>query len=72
MAGFLGTLFTGRVALNLALPNQAQWGRAQTLFGKGLEGVFACGDVARLGGSVSLAVGDGTMAGVAAHRSLLF
>lgn len=35
-------------------------------------GVFACGDVTRLGGSVSLAVGDGTMAGVAAHRSLIF
>ncbi|MBC9228668.1 NAD(P)/FAD-dependent oxidoreductase [bacterium SPL81] len=35
-------------------------------------GIFACGDVARLGGSVSLAVGDGTMAGVAAHRSLIF
>ncbi|ENU30081.1 hypothetical protein F991_01878 [Acinetobacter sp. CIP-A165] len=37
-----------------------------------VAGVFACGDVARLGGSVSLAVGDGTMAGVAAHRSLIF
>ncbi|ATZ67103.1 NAD(P)/FAD-dependent oxidoreductase [Acinetobacter haemolyticus] len=37
-----------------------------------ISGVFACGDVARLGGSVSLAVGDGTMAGVAAHRSLVF
>lgn len=37
-----------------------------------VEGIFACGDVARLGGSVSLAVGDGTLAGVAAHRSLIF
>lgn len=37
-----------------------------------IAGIFACGDVARLGGSVSLAVGDGTMAGVAAHRSLIF
>ncbi|MCH7336778.1 NAD(P)/FAD-dependent oxidoreductase [Acinetobacter sp. NIPH 2699] len=37
-----------------------------------VAGIFACGDVARLGGSVSLAVGDGTMAGVAAHRSLIF
>lgn len=34
--------------------------------------VFACGDAARLGGSVPLAVGDGTMAGLAAHRSLVF
>ncbi|MBJ8416987.1 NAD(P)/FAD-dependent oxidoreductase [Acinetobacter courvalinii] len=37
-----------------------------------VAGIFACGDVARLGGSVSLAVGDGTLAGVAAHRSLIF
>ncbi|MBH2001351.1 MAG: NAD(P)/FAD-dependent oxidoreductase [Moraxellaceae bacterium] len=37
-----------------------------------VTGVFACGDVARLGGSVPLAVGDGMMAGVAAHRSLIF
>ncbi|MFV5263187.1 NAD(P)/FAD-dependent oxidoreductase [Acinetobacter courvalinii] len=37
-----------------------------------IAGIFACGDVARLGGSVSLAVGDGTLAGVAAHRSLIF
>lgn len=35
-------------------------------------GIFACGDVARLGSSVPLAVGDGTMAGAAAHRSLIF
>ncbi|WP_315126707.1 NAD(P)/FAD-dependent oxidoreductase [Comamonas antarctica] len=34
--------------------------------------VFACGDAARFGGSVPLAVGDGTMAGLAAHRSLVF
>lgn len=37
-----------------------------------VEGVFACGDAARAAGSVALAVGDGAMAGVAAHRSLLF
>lgn len=35
-------------------------------------GVFACGDVARPAGSVALAVGDGAMAGAAAHRSILF
>lgn len=34
--------------------------------------VFACGDAALFGGSVPLAVGDGTMAGLAAHRSLVF
>ena len=33
--------------------------------------VFACGDVARAAGSIALAVSDGSMAGVAAHRSLI-
>ena len=37
-----------------------------------VRGVFACGDVARPAGSVALAVGDGAMAGAAAHRSILF
>ncbi len=37
-----------------------------------VPGVFACGDAARLAGNVAMAVGDGTMAGVAAHRSLMF
>lgn len=36
------------------------------------RGVFACGDIARPAGSVALAVGDGAMAGTAAHRSLMF
>lgn len=37
-----------------------------------ISGVFACGDIARATGSVTLAVGDGAMAGVGAHRSLIF
>ncbi|MGB7196617.1 MAG: NAD(P)/FAD-dependent oxidoreductase [Collimonas pratensis] len=37
-----------------------------------VPGVYACGDAARAGGSLPLAVGDGTMAGVAAHQSLIF
>jgi thioredoxin reductase len=37
-----------------------------------VPGVFACGDLARGAGSVPLAVGDGALAGVAAHRSLMF
>lgn len=37
-----------------------------------VPGVFACGDIARPAGSLALAVGDGTMAGVAVHRSLIF
>jgi thioredoxin reductase len=37
-----------------------------------VPGVFACGDVARAAGSVSLAVGDGALAGTAVHQSLVF
>jgi thioredoxin reductase len=36
-----------------------------------VPGVFACGDIARPAGSVSIAVGDGAMAGTAAHQSLI-
>lgn len=37
-----------------------------------VPGVFACGDVARAPHSVSLAVGNGAMAGAQVHRSLLW
>ncbi|RTZ41570.1 NAD(P)/FAD-dependent oxidoreductase [Candidimonas sp. SYP-B2681] len=37
-----------------------------------VSGVFACGDAARPSGSVALAIGDGALAGVAAHLSLVF
>jgi thioredoxin reductase len=37
-----------------------------------VPGVFACGDAARMAGNVAIAVGDGAMAGAAAHRSLMF
>jgi thioredoxin reductase len=37
-----------------------------------MPGVFACGDAARPLASVALAVGDGNLAGVGAHRSLMF
>lgn len=37
-----------------------------------VPGVFACGDAARAAGNVALAVGDGAMAGAAAHRRLMF
>lgn len=33
--------------------------------------VFACGDAARAAGSITLAVADGAMAGIAAHRSTM-
>ena len=41
MAGFLGTLFTGRVALNLALPSASEFNRASSLFGRSVEGLMA-------------------------------
>lgn len=37
-----------------------------------VPGIFACGDVARAPHSVSLAVGNGAMAGVQIHRSLFW
>lgn len=37
-----------------------------------VPGAFACGDVARMPHSVSLAVGDGAWAGASIHRSLVF
>lgn len=37
-----------------------------------VAGIFACGDVARAPHSVSLAVGNGAMAGAQVHRSLLW
>lgn len=46
--------------------------RTDALKQTSVPGVFACGDAARIGGSVALAVGDGTLAGVAAHRSMIF
>lgn len=46
--------------------------RADATKATSVSGVFACGDTARLAGSVPLAVADGAMAGVAAHRSLIF
>ena len=54
----------------------------ETLFGTQIQtdamkettvsGAFACGDVARIPHSVSLAVGDGAWAGAQLHRSLVF
>ena len=37
-----------------------------------IPGIFACGDIARAAGSVTFAVADGAMAGLSAHRSLMF
>lgn len=67
-----------------ATPVAANMGCAleETLFGvqikvadtkeTSIAGVFACGDVARVPHSVSLAVGDGAWAGAQLHRSLVW
>ncbi|MBD2747642.1 NAD(P)/FAD-dependent oxidoreductase [Microvirga sp. BT688] len=46
--------------------------RTDAMKATSVAGVFACGDAARMAGSVTLAVGDGAMAGMAAHQSLIF
>jgi thioredoxin reductase len=36
-----------------------------------VQGVFCCGDMARAAGNAALAVADGSLAGIFAHRSLI-
>lgn len=46
--------------------------RSDSMKETSVAGAFACGDVARVPHSVSLAVGDGAWAGATLHRSLIF
>jgi thioredoxin reductase len=46
--------------------------RTDTAKQTAVPGIYACGDVASMPHSVSLAVGDGAMAGVQVHRSLVW
>jgi len=46
--------------------------RTDAMKATSVPGVFACGDLARAAGNVPLAVGDGALAGTAAHASLVF
>ncbi|KFG66795.1 NAD(P)/FAD-dependent oxidoreductase [Microvirga sp. BSC39] len=46
--------------------------RTDAMKATSVAGVFACGDAARMAGSVTFAVADGAMAGTAAHQSLMF
>jgi len=48
-----------------------QFVRTDMMKASSVPGVFCCGDMARAAGNVAMAVADGTMAGVAAHRSLI-
>ena len=45
--------------------------RTDAMKASSVPGVFCCGDMARGAGNVALAVADGAMAGVAAHRALI-
>ncbi len=46
--------------------------RTDAMKATSVTGVFACGDSARAAGNVALAVADGAMAGVGAHRLTIF
>lgn len=46
--------------------------RTDAMKATSVVGVFACGDSARAAGNVALAVADGAMAGVGAHRLAIF
>lgn len=46
--------------------------RTDAMKATSVPGVVACGDAARMAGSVAFAVGDGAMAGAMTHRSLMF
>jgi len=46
--------------------------RTDALQATSVPRVFACGDLARATGNVALAVGDGALAGAAAHKVMLF
>lgn len=50
---------------------QGSFIRTDALKQTSVPGVFACGDAARSSHSVSMAVGDGALAGQSAHRSLV-
>ncbi|WP_144631896.1 NAD(P)/FAD-dependent oxidoreductase [Bordetella genomosp. 13] len=77
-----GLFVTSRVAPSSPLAQQlgcemeeGPWGRivkTDAMKATSVAGVYACGDMARPGGSVAVAVGDGTIAGAAAHQSLIF
>jgi len=48
-----------------------QFVRTDMMKASSVPGVFCCGDMARAAGNVAMAVADGAMAGVGAHRSLI-
>lgn len=82
MLSFAGLFTAPRCVPASALPERLGCALVETLVGVQLQvdeakrtsvpGAFACGDVARIPHSVSLAVGDGAWAGAQVHRSLVW
>ncbi len=66
-----GTL-AGQLGCRLEESPMGRFIAVDGIFRTSVPGVMACGDAARAAGSVALAVGDGAMAGVSTHRSLIF
>ncbi|WP_136069227.1 NAD(P)/FAD-dependent oxidoreductase [Modicisalibacter radicis] len=67
----LGPLVT-RIGCELEETPMGEVVKTDAMQATSIAGIFACGDVARAAGSVTFAVADGAMAGLAAHRSLMF
>lgn len=82
LLSFAGLFVAPTVSPATGLPAQAGCETEETPMGTILRtdaakqtsvaGIYACGDVAHLPHSVSLAVGDGAMAGAQLHRSLVW
>lgn len=80
LLSFAGLFTATRVTPSSALPAQAgcviEEGPMGNMIGvdgstqTNVPGIFACGDVAKMPHSVSVAVGDGALAGLHLHRSL--
>jgi thioredoxin reductase len=77
----VGLFVTSRVKVASPLPEQLGCEFADSPLGSciktdgtqetSITGVFACGDVARPAGSITFAIADGAMAGMAVHRSFI-
>ncbi len=77
-----GLFVVARTAINQAFATQlgcaldespvGQFYKTDAFKATNVPGLFACGDAGLAMGSVSFAVADGAMAGVATHRSLVF
>ncbi|MEB3417605.1 NAD(P)/FAD-dependent oxidoreductase [Salipiger marinus] len=82
LLSFAGLFVVTTVSSASPLPEQIGCEITQTAMGSilrtdgskqtSIPGIYACGDVAHLPHSVSLAVGDGAMAGAQVHRSLVW